>query len=147
MDYLTGRTIRAAAPVLPKAFVDENFAFNKVLSGTPQLPDRWKRGAGLVGNGMGEAIGQLYVARFFPPAAKAKADELVHNLIRAMDMHLASQTWMTPETKAKARAKLAAFTPKIGYPDKWRDYSTLEIRPDDPLGNALRAARFEYQRQ
>src|SRR4051812_580493 len=147
-DYLTFRTIAAAAPFLTKAFVDENFAFNgKVLSGTPQLRDRWKRGSDLVGNGMGEAVGQLYVARYFPPEAKAKADELVHNLIRAMDLRLQNLTWMTPETKAKARAKLAVFTPKIGYPDKWRDYSTLEIRRDDALGNAMRANQFEYRRE
>ncbi|HEX4738697.1 MAG TPA: M13-type metalloendopeptidase [Allosphingosinicella sp.] len=145
-DYLTLRTLSDAAPLLPKAFVDANFEFSKALSGTPQLPDRWKRGAGLVGGGMGEAIGQLYVARYFPPAAKAKADELVHNLIRAMDMHLANLTWMSPETKAKAREKLAAFTPKIGYPDKWRDYSSLEIRPGDLMGNAGRASQFEYRR-
>jgi putative endopeptidase len=146
-DYLAFRTISAAAPLLPKAFVDESFAFNgKVLQGTPQLKDRWKRGVDLVGGGMGEAVGQLYVARYFPPEAKAKADELVKNLIAAMDRHLNSLQWMAPETKAKARAKLAAFTPKIGYPDKWRDYSSLQIVPGDALGNARRATAFEYQR-
>jgi putative endopeptidase len=144
-DYLTFRTIARGAGLLPKAFVDENFAFNgKVLSGTPQLRERWKRGSDLVGNSMGEAVGQLYVAKYFPPAAKAKADELVRNLIKAMDLRLQNLTWMAPETKVKARAKLAAFTPKIGYPDKWRDYSALDIRPGDAFGNALRAAQFEY---
>jgi putative endopeptidase len=146
-DYLTFRAIAAAAPYLPKAFVDENFAFNgKVLSGTPQLRERWKRGSDIVGSGMGEAVGQLYVARYFPPEAKAKADELVRNLIKAMDLRLQGLTWMAPETKAKARIKLAAFTPKIGYPDKWRDYSALEIRTGDALGNAARAGQFEYRR-
>lgn len=146
-DYLTFRTVAAAAPMLPKAFVDESFAFNgKALAGTPQLKDRWKRGVDLVGGGMGEAVGQLYVAKHFPPEAKAKADELVRNLIKAMDVRLANLDWMAPETKVKARAKLAAFTPKIGYPDTWRDYSSLEIRPGDALGNALRAASFEYKR-
>jgi putative endopeptidase len=146
-DYLTFRTIASASPFLPKAFVDESFAFNgKVLSGTPQLRERWKRGSDMVGGGMGEAVGQLYVARYFPPEAKAKADELVQNLIRAMDARLANLAWMSPETKAKARAKLAAFTPKIGYPDTWRDYSALEIRRGDAIGNALRAGRFEYAR-
>ncbi|HEX8125134.1 MAG TPA: M13 family metallopeptidase [Allosphingosinicella sp.] len=146
-DYLTFRSIAASAPLLPKAFVDENFAFNgKVLSGTPQLPERWKRASSLVGSGMGEAVGQLYVARYFPPEAKAKADALVRNLIKAMDLRLQGLTWMAPETKAKARIKLAAFTPKIGYPDKWRDYSALEIRPGDALGNAMRARQFEYRR-
>jgi len=146
-DYLTFRTIAASAPLLAKAFVDENFAFNgNILSGTPQLPERWKRASGLVGRGMGEAVGQLYVARYFPPEAKAKADELVGNLIKAMDVRLQGLTWMAPETKAKARVKLAAFTPKIGYPDKWRDYSALEIRRGDALGNAMRASQFEYNR-
>lgn len=146
-DYLTFHTIRASAGMLPKAFVDESFAFNgKVLSGTPQLKDRWKRGVDLVGGAMGEAVGQLYVARYFPPEAKAKADELVHNLIASMDRHLAALQWMAPETKDKARAKLAAFTPKIGYPDKWRDYSSLQIVAGDALGNGLRARAFEYQR-
>jgi putative endopeptidase len=146
-DYLTVRTIGATAGVLPKAFVDENFAFNQVLTGTPQLPVRWKRGVGLVNAALGEAVGQAYVARYFTPETKAKADELVHNLIRAMDARLANLTWMAPETKAKARAKLAAFTPKIGYPDKWRDYSALEIVPGDLVGNALRVRAFNYNRQ
>ena len=146
-EYMTFRTIAAAAPLLPKAFVEESFNFNgKTLAGTPQLKERWKRGTDLIGGTMGEAVGQLYVAKHFPPEAKAKADELVRNLIRAMDVRLANLSWMTPETKAKARAKLAAFTPKIGYPDKWRDYSALEIRPGDALGNALRAGQFEYRR-
>jgi putative endopeptidase len=146
-DYLTIRTIRAAAPMLPKAFVDESFAFGKVLTGTPQLPERWKRGVGLVNAALGEAVGQAYVARYFTPDTKAKADELVHNLIRAMDARLSNLAWMAPETKAKARAKLAAFTPKIGYPDKWRDYSALQIAPGDLVGNAFRARAFEYNRQ
>jgi putative endopeptidase len=146
-DYLTFHTIAAAAPVLPKAFVEENFAFNgKTLQGTPQLKDRWKRGVDLVGGGMGEAVGQLYVARYFPPDAKAKADELVQNLIAAMDARLAKLEWMAPETKQRARAKLAAFTPKIGYPDKWRDYASLQIAEGDALGNAMRSREFEYQR-
>jgi putative endopeptidase len=145
-DYLTLRIIARGASLLPKAFVEESFAFNgKVLSGTPQLRERWKRGSDLVGNSMGEAVGQLYVAKHFPPEAKAKADELVRNLIKAMDVRLQNLAWMAPETKAKARVKLAAFTPKIGYPDKWRDYSALDIRPGDAFGNALRAAQFGYR--
>ena len=146
-DYMTFRTIASAAAVLPKAFVEESFAFNgKTLQGVPQLRERWKRGVDMVGGGLGEAVGQLYVERYFPPESKAKMDELVSNLIKAMDVRLANLEWMTPETKAKARAKLAAFTPKIGYPSKWRDYSALEIRPGDALGNALRARQFEYNR-
>lgn len=147
-DYLTFRTLAGSASMLPKAFVDESFAFNgKTLSGTPQLKDRWKRGVDLVGGSMGEAVGQLYVTRYFPPDAKAKADELVKNLIASMDKHLTELPWMAPATKEKARAKLAAFTPKIGYPDKWRDYSALQVVRGDAVGNALRARAFEYQRQ
>jgi putative endopeptidase len=146
-DYLTFHTLAGAAPLLSKPFVDESFAFNgKTLQGTPQIKDRWKRGVDLVGGSMGEAVGQVYVTRYFPPEAKAKADELVRNLIKAMDVRLSNLTWMAPETKTKARAKLASFTPKIGYPDKWRDYSALQIVPGDSLGNALRARAFEYQR-
>lgn len=146
-DYLTVHALKSAAPVLPKAFVDENFAFNgTTLSGQPQIQPRWKRGVDAVNGAMGEAVGELYVAKYFPPEAKAKADELVKNIIAAMDKRLAELTWMAPETKAKARIKLAAFTPKIGYPDKWRDYSALEIVKGDAYGNARRAAAFEYQR-
>jgi putative endopeptidase len=147
-DYLTFRTLAGSASMMPKAFVDESFAFNgKTLSGTPQLKDRWKRGVDLVGGTMGEAVGQLYVARHFPPDAKAKADALVKNLTASMDKHLTELPWMAPETKVKARAKLAAFTPKIGYPDTWRDYSALQVVRGDAVGNALRARAFEYQRQ
>ena len=147
-EYLTFQTIRGAAPLLSKAFVDESFAFNgTTLQGTPQLKDRWKRGVDLVNGSLGEAVGQVYVERYFPPEAKAKADELVRNLIAAMDIRLSNLTWMAPETKVKARAKLAAFTPKIGYPDKWRDYSKLTVVPGDLMGNAQRVAEFNYQRQ
>jgi putative endopeptidase len=147
-DYLTFHTIKDAAPFLPKAFVAEDFAFNgPILSGTPQLKDRWKRGVDFVNATMGEAVGQLYVTKYFPPAAKAKADELVRNITKAMDARIARLEWMAPETKAKARVKLAAFTAKIGYPEKWRDYSALQIVPGDAFGNVTRAAEFEYNRQ
>ena len=141
------RVISDAAPVLPKAFVDENFAFQgKVLSGQPQLKERWKRGVDLVNAGLGEAVGEIYVTRYFPPESKAKMDELVKNLIKAFDARLQKLEWMAPETRVKAREKLAAFTPKIGYPTKWRDYSALEVKRGDAYGNALRATEFEYQR-
>lgn len=146
-DYLAFHTISHAAPLLPKAFVNENFAFKgTVLAGTPQVKDRWKRGVDLVNAGMGEAVGELYVARYFPPESKAKAEQLVKNLISAMDGRLQRLEWMAPATKAAAREKLGAFTYKIGYPDTWRDYSKLEIRPADAYGNFVRATRFEYQR-
>ncbi len=146
-DYLRFHTLHEAAPMLSKAFVDLNFGWAQTLSGTPKLKDRWKRGVDLVNNSMGEAVGEIYVARYFPPEAKAKADELVRNLVKAMDARLANLSWMAPETKVKARAKLAAFRPKIGYPDKWRDYSALSVDRNDLWGNVVRATEFEYQRQ
>lgn len=146
-DYLKFHMIADAAPYLSKAFVDERFQWTKTLTGTPQLKDRWKRGVDLVNGALGEAVGEIYVARHFPPEAKAKADELVQNLIKAMDARLAKLDWMAPETKDKARAKLAAFRPKIGYPDKWRDYSALSVDRGDLWGNVVRATEFEYDRQ
>jgi putative endopeptidase len=146
-EYLTFHTLSNAAPVLPAAFVNENFAFKgTTLAGTPQLKDRWKRGVDLVNAAMGESVGELYVAKHFPPESKAKAEQLVKNLIAAFDMRLQKLDWMAPQTKTAAREKLAAFTYKIGYPDKWRDYSKLEVRRGDAFGNYDRAARFEYQR-
>jgi len=146
-DYLRLRTLSHAAPFLPKAFVDQAFAFyGTVLSGQPENQPRWKRGVDGVTAALGEAVGKLYVAKYFPPQAKQQMDLLVKNLIVAMDVRLANLTWMDPKTKAEARAKLAKFTPKIGYPSQWRDYSRLEVRRGDALGNAMRAAAFEYQR-
>ena len=147
-EYLAWHTIRDAAPYLSRAFVNENFAFyGTTLSGTPQLKERWKRGVDLVNASLGEAVGEVYVARYFPPEAKTKMDELVRNLIAAYDIRLQNLAWMAPETKARARAKLAAFTPKIGYPTKFRDYSALRVRPGDVLGNAEAVSVFEYDRQ
>ncbi|MBJ6121061.1 M13 family metallopeptidase [Sphingomonas mollis] len=147
-EYLAYHTISEAASKLSSPFVNENFAFyGTTLSGTPQLKERWKRGVDLVNGSLGEAVGQIYVQRYFPPESKAKMDVLVRNLIAAMDVRLSKLEWMAPETKVKARAKLAAFTPKIGYPDKWRDYSALQVVRGDVLGNADRVAEFEYNRQ
>jgi putative endopeptidase len=146
-EYLTFHTLSDAAPLLPKAFVDEDFAFKgTALAGTPKLKDRWKRGVDRVNAALGEAVGELYVARYFPPESKAKAEQLVKNLIAAFDVRLQKLDWMAPATRQAAREKLAAFTYKIGYPDKWRDYSRLEVRPGDAYGNFVRATRFEYQR-
>jgi putative endopeptidase len=142
--YLAYRTISARADVLPKAFVEEDFAFQKVLSGTPELKARWKRGVDLANAAMGEAIGQIYVARHFPPVAKEKADRLVANLLIAMRGRLERVAWMAPETKAKALAKLAGFRTKIGYPDHWQSYAGLRIVGDDAYGNAVRATRFAF---
>jgi putative endopeptidase len=147
-DYLAFHALKQAAPYLPKALVNEDFAFDgMVLSGQPEIKPRWKRGVDATTNALGEAVGKLYVAKYFPPQAKDEADRLVKNIIAAMDVRLSNLTWMDPKTKAEARAKLARFTPKIGYPTKWRDYTTLEIRRGDALGNALRASEFEFQRQ
>ena len=146
-DYLLVAAINAEAPYLSKPFVDTSFAFNQtVLSGTPQNEARWKRGVNLTKDLIGEDLGQQYVKLHFTPETKAAADELVHNIIAAMGERIDRLTWMSPETKVKAHAKLAAFTPKIGYPSKWRDYSGLEIRRGDLLGNVMRANAFEWQR-
>ena len=146
-DYMLVSTLNATAPYLSKPFVDADFAFNQtILSGTPQNQPRWKRGVTLVKDQIGEALGKDYVARYFTPETKAAADTLVKNVIAAMGMRIDGLTWMSAETKAKARAKLAAFTPKIGYPDKWRDYSALVVKRDDLVGNVLRANAFEWQR-
>ena len=146
-DYMTVRVLDDYARYLSKDFVDTGFAFHGTeLSGTPQNQPRWKRGVNLVSVKMGEAVGQVYVAQYFPPEAKAAADALVHNIIAAMGTRLKNLAWMDSATKEKALQKLAAFTPKIGYPDKWRDYSTLEIRQGDLVGNVARANAFETQR-
>jgi putative endopeptidase len=147
-DYLTIRLLTDTAPYLPKRFVDTHFAmYGKTLSGTPELKDRWKRGVDEVTGALGEAVGKLYVAKYFTPATKAKADELVKNLLVAMGERLDKLPWMGEETRAKAKAKLATYNPKIGYPSRWRDYTTLEIVAGDPVGNARRAAAFEYDRR
>jgi putative endopeptidase len=146
-DYLALRTLSAAAQYLPKAFVAAWFdMYGKTLSGTPELKARWRRGVDLVVWRLGEGVGKLYVAKYFSPDTKARADELVHNLLLAMGQRLDGLDWMSPETKAKAKAKLATYNPKIGYPTKWRDYSRLRIEAGDALGNVQRAAAFEYDR-
>ena len=147
-DYLTFRYLSAYAGLLPKAFVEEEFNFSgRTLSGTPALKARWKRGVELVEAAMGEAVGKIYVERHFPPESKAAADKLVKNVILAYGQQIDSLDWMTPETKAKARDKLAKFNPKIGYPAKWRDYTNYEVKAGDLLGNAQRASEFEFWRE
>ncbi len=142
--WLKWNVIHEAAGFLSKPFVDENFAFfGKTLTGTPEIRPRWKRGVEVVEGAMGEALGKIYVGEHFPPAAKARMQELVANLIEAYRENIAALPWMSPETRTRALDKLAKFTPKIGYPDKWRDYSGLEIRRDDLLGNVKRAEAFE----
>ncbi|WNG57878.1 M13 family metallopeptidase [Archangium gephyra] len=146
-DYLTFHALERAAPFLPKAFVDENFAFTgRVLTGAQQLSERWKRGVGVASFSMGEAIGKLYVEKYFPPEAKAEADKMVRNIVKAFGQRIDSLAWMSPETKARAKEKLGTLQVGIGHPAKWRDYSGLEIVRGDAYGNAERASRFEYRR-
>ena len=134
-----------ASPYLSKAFVDSNFAFKgKTLTGQPELRARWKRGTSVVADNLGEAVGKLYVEAYFPPESKAKMESLVGDLKVALKARLEKLDWMTPETKAKALAKLAAFNVKIGYPDKWRDYNGLVMKPTDLYGNVERSAAFEW---
>ena len=146
-DYATVRVLTSYAPYLSREFDQANFAFyGTTLTGAPEQQVRWKRGVSLVSADMGEAVGQIYVAKYFPPEAKAQADALVKNLIAAMGERLRKLEWMAPATKTKALAKLAAFTPKIGYPDTWRDYSALQIKRGDLVGNVARANAFEFDR-
>jgi len=145
--WLTWNAVDRSAPLLSKAFVDESFAFRgATLSGTPENEPRWKRGVAMVENSLGEAVGKVYVERHFPPAAKQRMDGLVKNLVEAYRQSIDGLEWMSPETKVKAQAKLAKFTPKIGYPTVWRDYSKLEVNRGDAFGNALRAGEFKFER-
>ena len=145
--YFKTRFLTAYAQSLNKAFVDTRFAFvGTVLHGTPENLPRWKRGVSLVEASIGEGLGKLYVARYFPPESKARMDALVQNLLAAYQESIDRLDWMSPETKKEAQAKLAKFMLKIGYPTRWRDYSELEIRRDDLVGNEMRARSFEYRR-
>ena len=146
-DYLTVHYLHTFASYLPKRFDDLTFAFyGTVLSGRTQQLDRQTRGMHLLDQQMGEALGKLYVARYFPPEAKAKADLLVSNLLKAYEADIQTLDWMSPATRAKALEKIHQFTPKIGYPTKWRDYSALQVERDDLVGNAQRATVFEWNR-
>ena len=146
--YLRWHLLHESAPYLQSAVEDENFAFyGKVLSGQETQEPRWKRAAHVIDGSIGEALGQLYVEKYFPPEAKARMNDLVNNLRTVFRDRLQKVDWMTEATRAKALAKFARFTQKIGYPDKFRDYSSVEIRRDDYLGNVRRAAMFETHRE
>lgn len=145
-DQLLVRSLDEFADVLPAQFDREQFAFyGTVLSGTPQQQERWKRAVDFTSSALSDEVSKVYVARYFPPATKLAADALVKNVLAAMGKRIDQLDWMAPETKAKAHAKLAAFTPKIGYPDRWRDYSGLKIVSGDAFGNALRAAQWRHE--
>jgi predicted metalloendopeptidase len=146
-EYLAYRLVEGAATYLPKAFADEQFAFyGKVLSGTPKQSDRWKRAVAVTDAALGEAVGKLYVEKYFPASEKARAEAMVKNEIAAFANRIDRLDWMSPETKAKAKAKLAVLKVGVGYPDRWRDYSGLDVVAGDALGNARRASLFEYRR-
>ncbi|TQL40368.1 putative endopeptidase [Homoserinimonas aerilata] len=147
-DWLRWQVIRSSAAYLSQDFVDANFDFyGRTLTGTPELRARWKRGVSLVEGAMGEAVGRIYVERFFPPTAKAAMDVLVENLIEAYRQSIATLPWMTEATRGRALEKLEKFTPKIGFPVKWRDYSALEIDAGDLIGNVRATSEFEFQRE
>lgn len=147
-DWLAWQVIHGAAPYLSGDFVEANFDFyGRTLTGTPELRARWKRGVSLVEGAMGEAVGRAYVEKYFPPTAKDRMDALVANLIEAYRQSIQNLEWMGAETRRRALDKLEKFTPKIGYPVKWRDYSRLEIDPTDLVGNVRAAALFEFNRE
>lgn len=146
-DYLTFHALQHRSRVLPKAVVDQSFSFyGKVLSGASKPRDRWKYGVDQTNQALGEAVGKAYVARYFPPAEKARAQKMVAHLIAAFRARIERLDWMSPATKAKAIAKLTILKVGVGYPDRWRDYRELKIVADDAFGNAERAERFEYAR-
>mgnify|MGYP000443875135 FL=1 len=146
VSWLKWQLITSNAAYLTDDIVQQNFAFyGTTLSGTPQIRERWKRGVSLVQGSLGEAIGKVYVGLYFPEEAKKAMLELVDYLTKAYELSIKDLPWMSEATKAKALEKLAKFTPKIGYPDKWRDYSTLEIKADDLIGNLQRIAAFGHK--
>ncbi|WP_449429237.1 M13 family metallopeptidase [Rhodanobacter umsongensis] len=147
-DLLLFHTLDASAPLLPKPFADLSFDFyGHTLQGTPQQQPRWKLAVGATNTDLGDAAGQLYVHKYFPASSKAEVQQLVKNLIAAFDERLDTLSWMTPATRAKAKEKLVTLKVGVGYPETWRDYRTLEIKPDDLLGNHQRALKHEYEYQ
>ena len=142
--WLKWHIISGSAPYLSDDFTNENFAFfGKTLSGTPELRERWKRAVSMIEGSLGEAVGKVYVQKYFPAEAKARMENLVANLIEAYRVSINELAWMSPDTKVKALEKLGKFRPKIGYPDKWRDYSALKTTPDDLYGNVGRVVKFQ----
>ena len=147
-DQLLVRSLDGYSAYLPQKFDAESFAFyGTTLNGTPQQEERWKRAVDFTVGSLGDDVSKLYVAKYFPPETKAAADKMVKNIIAAMDRRIDQLDWMGADTKAKAHAKLAAFTPKIGYPSQWRDMSGLVIDRGDVLANAMRSNRFEHEYQ
>nr|WP_205633807.1 M13 family metallopeptidase [Labilithrix luteola] len=146
-DFLTYHAVERHAAFLPKAISDEAFDFfGKTLNGTPQQRERWKRAVEQTDDALGEVVGKLYVEKYFPPSEKARAEQMVQNIVAAFGRRIDALDWMAPKTKEQAKAKLAALKVGVGYPDKWRDYSSLEVVRGDAYGNFDRAQMFEYQR-
>jgi putative endopeptidase len=146
--YMRVRLLDATARVLPAGFRAASYQFHDVaISGVKQDKARWQRGVDALNGAMGEAIGQVYVAKYFPPAYKARMVELVDNLLKTYSTSIDNLKWMSPTTKVEAHTKLSKYGVKIGYPDVWRDYGALEVKAGDPIGNAVRASQFEYRRQ
>ena len=147
-DLLALHAIEHAARFLPKAFVDESFRFyGKALSGIPELRPRWQRGMDYTSNALGEAVGKLYAQRYFPAEAKTKLEEIAGNLVTAFGKRIDALTWMAPATKSHAKAKIATLKIGLGFPDRWVEFSNLEIKSGDALGNQQRAELFDYRRQ
>jgi putative endopeptidase len=147
-DYLAFHALSHNADLLPKAYADLRFGFfGTTLQGTPKQKDRWKRALDSTNNALGDAVGKLYVEKYFPASSKAQVEEMVKNILAAFAERVDTLEWMTPETKAKAKAKAQTMRVSVGYPETWRDYAALEIRADDPLGNRLRAEAQEYKHQ
>ena len=146
--FLTFHTINHVANLLPKAYADASFEFyGHTLQGTPTQSERWKLALGAVNRDLGDAVGQLYVKQYFPASSKAEVQQMVSNILAAFDSRVDQLTWMTPATKAKAKAKIATTHVGVGYPETWRNYADLTIKADDPVGNHLRAEAHEYQHQ
>jgi putative endopeptidase len=146
--YLQFQTVNSYANYLSKAFVDQRFSFNgTTLAGIPELEPRWKRGVSTLEGSLGDAVGKLYVKDHFPAERKARMEVLVNNLLAAYKDSIDTLDWMSPATKKEAQTKLAKFTPKIGYPNKWKEYTALTVKRDDLVGNVMRSRDVEYNRE
>jgi putative endopeptidase len=146
--FLVFHTINHSAGLLPPAFADASFEFyGHTLQGTPKQRDRWKRAIGALNNDLGDAVGQIYVKKYFPASSKAQVKQMVDNILAAFTDRVDQLDWMTPATKQKAKAKIATVRVGVGYPETWRDYADLTISRDDPVGNHLRAEQHEYKHQ
>lgn len=147
-DFMTFHALNHNANLLPKAYADLSFGFyGTALSGTPQQSERWKRALGAVNNGLGDAVGERYADKYFPASSREQVQQLVSNLLAVFPERIDKLDWMSAATKAKAKEKVAATKVGVGYPDSWRDYSSLEIKADDAFGNAVRAEQAETRHQ